>query len=290
MIETVQAIAAIVLIDLALSGDNALVIGVVARGLPRSKRRQAIVFGAGAAVVLRIAAAAAATVLLRIPWLQLVGGIALVVIAYRLVRPEAASGRSPREMTTLRAAVATIVMADFAMSLENILGVAAAAHGDLALLLFGLALSIPIVLFGSGLVIRILDRFPRTIWLAAVALVLTAADLILGDPSVSPLTERLPFARELLGVTFLAVLVAMRGGAIVLPALATARSRGEVAGEARSRRASWRASRRPAQSPRAAGARSSRWARRRGTRRARASAAAARGARGRRAAARPPCR
>src|SRR5207253_9077828 len=83
MLETVQAIAAIVLIDLALSGDNALVIGVVARGLPRSKRRQAIVFGAGAAVVLRIAAAAAATVLLRIPWLQLVGGIALVVIAYR---------------------------------------------------------------------------------------------------------------------------------------------------------------------------------------------------------------
>ena len=238
MLETVQAIAAIVLIDLALSGDNALVIGVVARGLPRSKRRQAIVFGAGAAVVLRIAAAAAATVLLRIPWLQLVGGIALVVIAYRLVRPEAASGRSPREMTTLRAAVATIVMADFAMSLENILGVAAAAHGDLALLLFGLALSIPIVLFGSSLVIRILDRFPRTIWLAAVALVLTAADLILGDPSVSPLTERLPFARELLGVTFLAVLVAMRGGAIVLPALATARSRGEVAAEARSRRAS----------------------------------------------------
>src|SRR5437667_37548 len=169
MLETVQAIAAIVLIDLALSGDNALVIGVVARGLPRSKRRQAIVFGAGAAVVLRIAAA---------------------------------------------------------------------AHGDLALLLFGLALSIPIVLFGSGLVIRILDRFPRTIWLGAVALVLTAADLILGDPSVSPLTERLPFARELLGVTFLAVLVAMRGGAIVLPALATARSRGEVAAEARSRRAS----------------------------------------------------
>src|SRR2546425_997814 len=217
MLETVQAIAAIVLIDLALSGDNALVIGVVARGLPRSKRRQAIVFGAGAAVVLRIAAAAAATVLLRIPWLQLVGGIALVVIAYRLVRPEAASGRSPREMTTLRAAVATIVMADFAMSLENILGVAAAAHGDLALLLFGLALSIPIVLFGSGLVIRILDRFPRTIWLAAVALVLTAADLILGDPSVSPLTERLPFARELLRVTFLAVRASCAAARITPP-------------------------------------------------------------------------
>src|SRR2546428_194370 len=113
MLEAVQAIAAIVLIDLALSGDNALVIGVVARGLPRSKRRQAIVFGAGAAVVLRIAAPPAATVLLRIPRLQLVGGVALVVIAYRLVRPEAASGRSPRGMTTLGAAGWTIRLAGF---------------------------------------------------------------------------------------------------------------------------------------------------------------------------------
>src|SRR5438876_843441 len=96
MLETVQAIAAIVLIDLALSGDNALVIGVVARGLPRSKRRQAIVFGAGAAVVLRIAAAAAATVLLRIPWLQLVGGIALVGGA--IVLPALATARSRGEV------------------------------------------------------------------------------------------------------------------------------------------------------------------------------------------------
>ena len=238
MLETLQAILAITLIDLAMSGDNALVIGMVARGLPRSQRRQAIVVGAGAAVALRVAAAAAVTLLLTVRYLQLAGGLALVVIAYRLVRPEATQGPTVRPVSTLRAAVVTILAADFAMSLENILGVAAAAHGDLALLLFGLALSIPIVLFGSSLVIRILDRFPRTIWLAAVALVLTAADLILGDPSVSPLTERLPFARELLGVTFLAVLVAMRGGAIVLPALATARSRGEVAAEARSRRAS----------------------------------------------------
>src|SRR2546428_8404294 len=116
MLETVQAIAAIVLIDLALSGDNALVIGVVARGLPRSKRRQAIVFGAGAAVVLRIAAAAAATGLLRIPRLQPVGGVGLVLIAYRLVPPEAASGPAPPEMTTLRAAVAADLIAGFSMT------------------------------------------------------------------------------------------------------------------------------------------------------------------------------
>src|SRR5712691_12462320 len=123
MLETVQAIAAIVLIDLALSGDNALVIGMVARGLPRSRRRQAIVVGAGAAVVLRIVAAAGATILLTIPWLQLAGGIALVVIAYRLVRPEATAERFVRDVATLRAAVIMIVAADFAMSLETILGV-----------------------------------------------------------------------------------------------------------------------------------------------------------------------
>ena len=150
--DILQAILAITLIDLAMSGDNALVIGMVARGLPRSQRRRAIVFGAGAAVVLRVMAAAAVTLLLTIQYLQLVGGLALVVIAYRLVRPDRGQGRTVREVTTLRAATVTILAADFAMSLENILGVGAAAHGNIALLLFGLGLSIPIVLFGSGII------------------------------------------------------------------------------------------------------------------------------------------
>src|SRR5881409_1801475 len=116
MLETLQAIVAITLIDLAMSGDNALVIGMVARGLPRSERRRAIVVGA---------AAAAVTLLLTVRYLQLAGGLALVVIAYRLVRPEATQGPRLRPVTTLRAAVLTILAADFAMSLENILGVGA---------------------------------------------------------------------------------------------------------------------------------------------------------------------
>src|SRR5207247_5915591 len=137
MLETVQAIAAIVLIDLAMSGDNALVIGMVARGLPRSQRRRAIVFGAGAAVVLRVMAAAAVTLLLTIQYLQLVGGLALVVIAYRLVRPDRGQGRTVRVVTTLRAETVKILAADFAMSHETLLGVGAAAHGHIALLPFG---------------------------------------------------------------------------------------------------------------------------------------------------------
>lgn len=209
MAETLQAILAITLIDLAMSGDNALVIGMVARGLPRSQRRKAIVFGAAAAVGLRVAAAAAVTVLLTVPYLQLVGGLALVVIAYRLVRPSDGHGPKVREVTTLRAAIITILAADFAMSLENILGVGAAAHGNIALLLFGLGLSIPIVLFGSGLVIGILDRFPQATWIGALAILWTAADLVVNEPSLAVL-HGLPYAELTLTLLFVAIVAAAR--------------------------------------------------------------------------------
>jgi len=182
-----SAVIAIVLIDLALSGDNALLIGMAARRLPDAQRRRAIVLGGGLAVVLRIAAAAVVTFLLAIPYLQLAGGIVLAVIAYRLVRPARAAGHaSVRPASTLREAVLTILAADAAMSVENVLGVGGAAHGDLPLLAFGLVVSIPIVLFGSGIIARVLDRAPRLIWLGALALVWTAGDMILGDPAIDP--------------------------------------------------------------------------------------------------------
>jgi YjbE family integral membrane protein len=209
MAETLQAILAITLIDLAMSGDNALVIGMVARGLPRSQRRMAIVCGAGAAVALRVAAAAAVTLLLTIQYLQLVGGLALIVIAYRLVRPEGGQGPKVREVTTLRAAIVTILAADFAMSLENILGVGAAAHGNIALLLFGLGLSIPIVLFGSGIVVALLDRFPQATWIGALAILWTAADLIVSEPALASL-HQLPFVELLLTLLFVGIVVAAR--------------------------------------------------------------------------------
>jgi YjbE family integral membrane protein len=208
MLDGLQAVAAITLIDLAMSGDNALVIGMVARGLPRSQQRKAIVFGAGAAVGLRVAAAAAVAVLLTVPYLQLIGGLALVVIAYRLVRPERAGARVIRTVTTLRTAVLTILAADFAMSLENILGVGAAAHGNIPLLLFGLGLSIPIVLFGSAVVVTLLDRFPQATWLGALAILWTAAELILSDPAL-PRAD-VPFAELILTAVFLCLVLAAR--------------------------------------------------------------------------------
>ena len=182
-----SALLAIVLIDLALSGDNALLIGMAARRLPDAQRRRAIVFGGALAVLLRIIAAAIVTFLLAIPFLQLAGGIVLAVIAYRLVRPDGSSGHaSLRPAGTLREAVATILVADAAMSVENVLGVGGAAHGDLPLLAIGLIISIPIVLFGSGLIASVLDRAPKLVWLGALALIWTSADMILGDPAVDP--------------------------------------------------------------------------------------------------------
>ena len=213
MSEILQAVLAITLIDLAMSGDNALVIGMVARGLPRSQRRRAIVFGAGAAVVLRVVAAAAVTLLLTIQYLQLAGGLALVVIAYRLVRPARGPGPTVREVATLRAAIVTILAADFAMSLENILGVGAAARGNITFLLFGLGLSIPIVLFGSGIVVGLLDRFPHVTWVGALAILWTAADLVVSEPALATL-HRIPFVELGLTLLFLAIVVAARFGAL----------------------------------------------------------------------------
>src|SRR5712692_10436915 len=209
MLETLQAVLAIVLIDLALSGDNALVIGTAARGLPQRQRRRAIVFGGLGAVVLRIAAASVVTLLLAIPYLQLIAGVALLVIAYRLVRPSAGHGKTVRAATTLPEAITTILIADAAMSLENILG--AAAHGSIALLVFGLALSIPIVMFGSGLVVRLLDRFPQGIWLGAFALVWTAAEMMADEPALH-IRDALPLGAEaVLAAVFMLLIVAARG-------------------------------------------------------------------------------
>jgi YjbE family integral membrane protein len=211
VVETAQALLAIILIDLALSGDNALVIGMAARELPDAQRRRAIILGGAGAVVLRIIAAAAVTLLLAIPYLQLGAAVVLLVIAYRLVQTSDASATHVRPAGSLRSAIVTILAADAAMSLENILGVGAAAHGSLSLLAFGLALSIPIVLFGSSLVVRLLERYPRAIWLGALALIWTAAEMIVDEPAIT-IRHAIPWAAELvLTAVFLGLIVAARG-------------------------------------------------------------------------------
>lgn len=183
-VETLSAIVSIIIIDLVLSGDNAVVIGMAARSLSPENRRRAIIFGGAGAIGLRVLFTALATVLLGIPGLQAIGGVLLFYIAYKLIRPHGSEGHeSIREAGTLREAIQTIILADVVMSLDNILAVGGAAHGDIRLLIFGLLLSIPILLFGSELVARLLGRFPAFLYVGVYVLVHAAVAMILHDPT-----------------------------------------------------------------------------------------------------------
>jgi YjbE family integral membrane protein len=185
-IETLSAIISIIIIDLVLSGDNAVVIGMAARSLSPENRRRAIIFGGAGAIGLRILFTALATVLLGIPGLQAIGGVLLFYIAYKLIRPQGHDAHGNiREAGTLRDAVQTIILADVVMSLDNILAVGGAAHGDIRLLMFGLLLSIPILLFGSELVARLLGRFPGFLYVGVYVLVHAAVAMLLHDPFVA---------------------------------------------------------------------------------------------------------
>jgi YjbE family integral membrane protein len=183
--ESLSAVLSIVVIDLVLSGDNAVVIGMAARSLSDENRRKAIVFGGAGAIGLRIIFTALATVLLGIPGLQALGGILLFYVAYKLIRPQGHEDHDTiKEAGSLREAIQTIILADVVMSLDNILAVGGAAHGDLRLLIFGLLLSIPIILFGSELVARLLARFPAFLYLGVYVLVHAAVAMILHDPTI----------------------------------------------------------------------------------------------------------
>jgi YjbE family integral membrane protein len=174
-------LASIVLIDLTLAGDNALVIALAIRTLPKRQQLLGRVWGTAGAVVLRLVFIAVATWLLTIPLLQVVGGVLLVWIALRLVRQEAGSDAHVRQGTTLREAVWIIMVADAAMSLDNVLAVAAAAHGDLLLVVFGIGLSLPLVVWGSGLLAWLMGRFAWIIWLGGGVLGYFAGEMILRD-------------------------------------------------------------------------------------------------------------
>lgn len=174
----------IILLDLILSGDNAVVIGMAARNLPIEQRKKAIIFGAGAAIILRATLTAIAAYLLNIPLLMTLGGLLLLWIAVKLLieDSEEAHIESGKD---LRSAIKTIIVADVVMSLDNVLAVAGAAHGNILLVLFGLALSIPIIMWGSGLVARILNKLPWLVYVGSGILGYTAGGLITGDKLVA---------------------------------------------------------------------------------------------------------
>lgn len=174
----------IILIDISLAGDNALVIALAVRQLPPRQQLLGRIWGTVGAVGLRVAFIAVVSLLLSIPLLQLAGGLALIWIAVRLVRPGQASHEGARPGTSLREAIWIIIVADVTMSLDNVLGVAAAAKGDMVLVVFGIALSLPIVVWGSGLLARLMARHVWIVWVGAGVLGFVAGEMMANDPIV----------------------------------------------------------------------------------------------------------
>ncbi|PYM82250.1 MAG: hypothetical protein DME13_18015, partial [Candidatus Rokuibacteriota bacterium] len=200
-------LASIILIDLTLAGDNALVIALAVRTLPKRQQFFGRLWGTAGAVVLRLAFIVVATRLLTIPLLQLVGGVLLVWIALRLVRQNGESDGHVRQGTTLSQAIWIIMIADAAMSLDNVLGVAAAAHGDLLLVVLGIGLSLPLVVWGSGLLAWLMTRFTWIIWLGGGVLGYVAGEMILNDQVVERWLGPLPGWLEA-GPVILALVIA----------------------------------------------------------------------------------
>ena len=174
----------IILVNIVLSGDNAVVIALAARSLPARQQKQAVIWGAGAAVVMRIILTIVAVELLKWPWLKMIGAVLLLWIAVKLLLPEDGGDDGIESSENLWAAIKTILIADLVMSLDNVIAVAAAAKGSLTLLILGLAISIPLVIFGATMLMKIMDRYPVIITIGAALLGWVAGDMAATDPVV----------------------------------------------------------------------------------------------------------
>ena len=186
------AVGQIILIDIVLSGDNAVVIAMACRNLPAELRRQGIFWGVGGAVSLRVILTTFAALVMNLPWLKLVGGLLLFWIAVKLMLPEDEEGEDVAGATHLLGAVKTIVVADFVMSLDNVIGVAGAAHGSIALLLFGLAVSIPLIVWSSQVIMHLMERWPVIVLFGAGLLGYVAGQMVCSDPGFLALVGELP--------------------------------------------------------------------------------------------------
>lgn len=175
------AVLAVILIDIVLAGDNALIIGMVANKLPSHLRRKAILWGTVGAIGIRFASVAVLTWLLTIPGLRLVGGLALFYIAWKLVLADNEE-HADHTATTFWGALGTIMMADAVMGIDNALGIAAAANGNWWVIIFGLLISVPIILFGSTMVNRTLECWPRAIYIGSAVLAVVGAQMLYKEP------------------------------------------------------------------------------------------------------------
>ena len=178
------ALVQIIIINIMLSGDNAVVIALASRSLPPQQQKQAIIFGSVGAIVLRVILTFFAVMLLELPYLKLLGGLALLWIGASMMDND--DGEADLDAHShLWAAIRVIIIADFIMSLDNVIGVAAAAKGNIVLLILGLGISIPLIIWGSQLILKLMDRFPIIITLGAALLGWVAGEMLVSDSAVS---------------------------------------------------------------------------------------------------------
>jgi YjbE family integral membrane protein len=203
---------AIILIDLVLAGDNAIVIALAARGLPPEYQNKAIMWGTVGAIVVRSAMTVGVVWLLKIPGLMLVGGLGLLWIAYKLISDTSEDEHEGSGATTFWGAMKTIIVADALMGVDNVLGVAGAANGDFTLVVIGLLISIPIVVLGSKLVLRLVEKWPVIIHLGAAVLAFTAAQMIINEKLLDPVFDGGETIHQLArGATYVVAIVGVLG-------------------------------------------------------------------------------
>jgi len=186
------AVLQIIMIDAVLSGDNAVVIALACRNLPPAQRRRGLLWGVVGAVVLRIVLTSTTALVLGLPWLKLAGGLLLLWIGVRLMVPGDEDGHDIAPADHLWGAIRTVVIADFVMSLDNVVAVAGAAHGDLGLLVFGLLVSIPLIIGSSQVVLHLMERWPLLVVLGAALLGWVAGAMIRSDPALSVVFDAAP--------------------------------------------------------------------------------------------------
>ncbi|MFC8687780.1 TerC family protein [Brevibacillus porteri] len=190
------ALLSIVIIDLVLAGDNALVIGMAARNLPAHQQKQAIIWGTVGAIVIRALATLAVVWLLKIPGLLLVGGLILIWIALKLLIQD--NGHENMKASgTLGAAIWTIIVADTVMGLDNVIAVAGAAHGDFLLVVIGLIISVPIMVWGSTLILKLIEKYPIVIYIGSAVLAYTAASMVTSEKFLTPFFAAYPWVKWL---------------------------------------------------------------------------------------------
>ncbi|RUS48465.1 TerC family protein [Cohnella sp. AR92] len=200
--EFLTSLLTIIFIDLLLAGDNAIVIGLSARNLPKETQKKAIWLGTGGAIIIRIVATLLVVYLLKIPFLLAIGGVVLMWIAYKLLIQEE-HHEEVKPGSSLWVAVRTIVIADAAMGLDNVIAVAGAAHGETLLVVLGLLISIPVVVWGSTLFVGLLNRFPWIVYIGSAVLAYTASKMVTHEPKLHGLFDDNP----VLKYTFITVMV-----------------------------------------------------------------------------------